>query len=92
MSKLPNIFHSDSKYFSNNRNSFNSFDKYRFKKEEKSVVDFDKDTLINYFNKYIVVEMKNGNKSSGVLVSKRNDKILLNTGESININDIISIK
>ena len=91
MSKLPNIFHSDCIIFSINKKSFNSFYKYRFK-EEKSTIKFDKDILINYFNKFVVIELNNGNKSSGILISKRNDKILLNTGESININDIVSIK
>ena len=90
MSKLPSIFHSNSKVMSNNKNSFNSFDR----EEEVNDRDtsFDKDLLINYFNKSVVVELRNGNKSSGILVSKRNDKILLNTGEYIDIKDIVSVK
>ena len=90
MSKLPSIFHNNDKLSSNNKNSFSSFNKS--KKEIDNTITIDIDNLINYFNKRIVVGLKSGNEIEGVLISKRNDKILLDTKDSINIKDILYIK
>lgn len=87
--KLPKIFHNNGKIIANNKHSFTSFSNNE--KDNINNESFSKDSLVNYFNKMIVVNLKNGNKYSGILVSKRGNVILLNTGEYININDIASI-
>lgn len=96
MTRLPHIFHSD-RIVSNNRNSFNTFNKFdddiphkEIKKEEYTP-SFDKDSLVNYFNRSISLTLKDGRIVSGILISKRGDVILLDTGEFININSIISV-
>ena len=86
MTKLPSIFHSNDKVISNNKNSYISSDKFIDK------TSFDKRILVNYFNKSINITLNNGNKINGILISKRGDTILLNSGEYININDISSVK
>jgi small nuclear ribonucleoprotein (snRNP)-like protein len=86
--KLPNIFHGNEKFMTNNRHSCTAFNKKEEQKEESS---FSSNDLINYFNKNITIHLKNGNSISGILISKRNKIILLNTGEHINIDDISSI-
>lgn len=87
MSKLPSIFHNSGKYITNNKRVVNN-------KENKvnSNVSLDKKSLINYFNKKIIIELKTGKTVSGVLLSKRNNKILLDNNEYIDIDDILSIK
>jgi small nuclear ribonucleoprotein (snRNP)-like protein len=87
--KLPRIFHNNEKIISNNKHSFSSFNNNEENKKNED--SFSRDLLVNYFNKMIVVSLKNGNKYSGILVSKRGNVILLNTGEYININEIVSI-
>ena len=90
MSKLPNIFHNEEKYVTNNKKSYNTFNN---KKEVKNnPVFLDKDNLINYFNKKIVILLKNGNEVTGKLISKRNNQLLLDTKEIISIDDISRIK
>ena len=89
MSKLSNIFHNNTKYSTNNRNTFNTFNSNKKKVVNKSN---NMDNLINYFNKRIIIELNNNEKKEGILLSKRNDYLLLDSGEYINIKDIISIK
>lgn len=91
MSKLPSIFHNNNNLTSNNKNSFNTFTKSKKEVKDNSI-SIDKDNLINYFNKRVVVGLKSGNEIEGVLISKRNDKILLDTKDYINIKDILYIK
>ena len=90
MSKLPNVFHNNEKYITNNKNTFNTFDK-SIKKEIESNA-FNGNNIINFFNKKITVELKDGRVISGVLLSKRDNVILLDTEDYININEIMSIK
>lgn len=97
MARLPHIFHSD-RIVSNNRNSFNTFNSYNDEliprkeiKKEEYTSSFDKDSLINYFNRSISLTLKDGRVVSGVLISKRGDIILLDTGEFINVDSIISV-
>ncbi len=96
MTRLPRIFHSDG-IVSNNRNSFNTFNRslegatrQEIKKEEYKP-SFDKDSLINYFNRSISISLNDGRVVSGILISKRGDVILLDTGEFINVDSIISV-
>lgn len=93
MTKLPKIFRNNEKFFSNNKNSYNTYNKISEKKYEEinNLSNFDKNILINYFNKKINITLKNGNKVSGILISKRNDTILLDSGEYIHVNDINDI-
>ena len=90
MSKLSNIFHNNIKYSTNNKNSFSTFNKE--KKEIVNTNSIDIDNIMNYFNKRIVIELKNGSKMEGVLLSKRNNILLLDNGDYIDIKDILSIK
>ena len=91
MSKLPSIFHNNDRLSSNNKNSFMTFNN-----SKKEIIDnkitINEDNLINYFNKRVVVGLKNGSELEGVLISKRNDKILLNTKDYIEIKDILYLK
>ena len=90
LSKLSNIFHNNIKYSTNNKNTYIASNK-----DDKRVVNnslFNPDDLINYFNKRIVIELNNGTKKEGILLSKRNNILLLDTGDYISINDILSIK
>ena len=86
MSKLPSIFHNSGKYITNNKKSFSSSINKEVKEQEK------RDDFINYFNKRITVCLKNGNEITGVLLSKRNNLILLDTNDFIDIKDISCIK
>ena len=86
MSKLSNIFHNNIKYNTNNKNSFST------SKKEVTNPSLNIDNLINYFNKSIIIELNNGTKIEGVLLSKRDDIILLDTGDHIDIKEILSIK
>lgn len=91
MSKLPKIFHGNDKIFSNNKNSYNTYSNLRNdieKDEDKDKESFNKDQLINYFNKRINVVLKNGSVMNGVLISKRGNTILLNSGQYINLDDV----
>lgn len=95
MTKLPRIFHSDG-IVSNNRNSFNTFNRFdeEIKKETKKEEDkpvFDKDSLINYFNRSVSITLNDGRVVSGILISKRGDVILLDTGEFVDVNSIVSV-
>lgn len=97
MSKLPKIFHSDEKIISSNKNTYNTFDSLRTEKEDKEGKEdkeektFNREVLINYFNKRINVHLKDGSVLSGILLSKRGDTILLNSGEYINLNDVTDV-
>ena len=95
MSKLPNIFHNNDKFLTNNKNSFTTFEKQKESKNEELKKDdtflIDSDSLINYFNQKIVITLKDGSVYSGVLLSKRDNKILLDSNVYISINDIIKI-
>ncbi len=94
MSKLPKIFHSDEKIISSNKNTYNTFDSLRIEKEDKEDEEektFNREVLINYFNKRINVHLKDGSVLSGILLSKRGDTILLNSGEYINLNDVTDV-
>ena len=84
MSKLPNIFHNNEKFITNNKTSYVNYN--------KSNMYTEKEKIINYFNKEIVVTLKSGKIIKGTLISKRNDYILLDTNNYINIKDILSIK
>lgn len=90
MSRLPSIFHNNAKVITNNKNSFNTFE------DKKEIVKDDYfiniDNLINYFNKKVIIETKSKEHIEGILISKRNDMILLDTGRYINIKDINNIK
>ena len=90
MSRLPSIFHNNAKIITNNKNSFNTFE------DKKEIVKDDYfiniDNLINYFNKKVIIETKSKEHIEGILISKRNDMILLDTGRYINIKDINNIK
>ena len=90
MSNLPKIFHTNGNFITNNKNSFNSFDKKNEVVKSDSLLK-DND-LIKYFNKEISITLKNGDILNGILISKRNDKILLDTGVYILINEILNIK
>ena len=87
LSKLSNIFHNNIKYSTNNKNTFSTFNKKKVVNKSNNI-----DNLINYFNKIIIIELNNNEKKEGILLSKRNDYLLLDSGEYINIKDIISIK
>ena len=90
MNRLPSIFHNNAKVITNNKNSFNTFED---KKEiEKDDYFINIDNLINYFNKKVIIETKSQEHIEGILISKRNDMILLDTGRYINIKDINNIK
>ena len=95
MSKLPNIFHNNDKFFTNNKNSFTTFEKIKENKNKELKEDnnflIDDDSLINYFNQKVVITLKDGSVYSGVLLSKRDNKILLDSNDYISINDIIKI-
>lgn len=88
MSKLPNIFHNNSNFNSNNKHSYNTFN------NKKEIINnsINVDNLINYFNKRITITLNNKEEYTGTLISKRNNYIMLDTKEKINIKDIISIK
>jgi len=87
LNKLPNIFHNSGKYITNNKNSFVNF--YKGKNDNHCI---NRDNLINFFNKKITITLKSGNNISGVLLSKRENYILLDTYDYINIDEIIDIK
>ena len=88
LSKLPNIFHNSSKINSNNKHSYNTF----LKEEKFKKSSIDVDNLINYFNKKITVIMDTNEEYNGILLSKRDNYIMLDTGKKLNIKNIISIK
>ena len=97
MSRLPSIFHNNDKFLNNNKNSFNTFgilkdsnkiDK-KDKKEDINIVDIE--NIYSLFNKKVVITLKNGSVYSGVLISKRDNKILLDSSDYILISDILSI-
>ena len=95
MSKLPKIFHNDNKFYTNNKNSFNTFEKRvenNIEEQKKKYNSIDIDGIVTYFNKKIVITLKDGKVYSGVLISKRNNKLLLDTNDYILIDDIISIE
>lgn len=83
--KLPKIFHNDDYIASNNRTSFSSFQEERV----KEVKDND---LFQYLNRVVDITLSNNDSISGKIISIRDDKILLNNGISININNILNIK
>lgn len=91
MSKLPKIFHNNNKIISKNRSSFNTFNNKETTNKQEEKYSFDKYELINYFNKKINIYLKDGSVKSGILISKRNNIILLDNLEKINIKDIINI-
>lgn len=86
MSKLPRIFHSNEKFISNNKNSFNSFDKVKEKNNLEN--SFNSNDLINFFNKSITITLKDNSIISGVLISKRGNNLLLNNGIHLKIEEI----
>ena len=94
LSKLPRIFHNNEKFITNNKNSYINFKatKEENKKENNYIPSVDVNNLINFFNKKVSIILKNNNESTGVLISKRGDIILLDNGEKINIKDIADIK
>ena len=85
LNKLPSIFHTSSNFITNNKKSFVNY-------KENNHESNNRYDLINYFNKEIVVVLKSGKEIRGVLISKRNNYILLNTSDYINIKDIMEIK
>ena len=91
LSKLPSIFHTNDKFYTNNKSSFNTFDKIKEEVKKENDTSIDKDDLINYFNKRVVITLKDGSVYSGVLISKRDNKILLDSNAYILIDDISNI-
>lgn len=92
MSKLPNIFHNNTKFYTNNKNSFNTFEKVKeIKKKDNIDTDVDLDNLFTYINKKVIITLKDGSTYSGIMISKRNNKILLDSNDSILIDDILKI-
>ena len=87
MSKLPKIYHNDEKIISNNKSSYISYNDVT-NKEEKVNID---ENIYSLFNKNSLFLLKNGDKCEGVVISKRDNELLLNNGKRININDISSI-
>ena len=88
LSKQSSIFHNNIKYSTNNKNTFSTFEKV----DDNNDISFDKDSIINFFNKRITIELKSGDTITGVLLSKRNNVLLLDSGDYINLKDILSIK
>ena len=86
MNRLPNIFHGENNYKTNNKKSFINYNK------DKSDSKINKDFLANYFNKEITVVLKSGKDVKGILLSKRENIILLDTGDYISLDDILEIK
>ena len=87
MSKLPKIYHNGEKIISNNKSSYISYNDVT-NKEEKVNID---ENIYSLFNKNSLFLLKNGDKCEGVVISKRDNELLLNNGKRININDISSI-
>lgn len=91
MNKLPKIFHNNDRYITNNKKSFNSFEKVDSIEMVNSNSYIDLENLYEYFNKNVVITLKNGNVYSGVLISKRDNKLLLDSSEYIKIDEILKI-
>lgn len=86
MIKLPSIFHNNNSYVTNNSKSFMNSNK----KVEDNKIKFYNFT--DYFNKEITIILKDGKEFNGTLIAKRDNIILLDNNEYININDIFKIK
>ena len=86
MNRLPNIFHGEDSYTTNNKKTFVNYSR------DKSDSKINKDLLANYFNKEITVVLKSGKDVKGILLSKRENIILLDTGDYISLDDILEIK
>lgn len=88
MSKLPKIYHNDEKIISNNKSSYISYNDVTNREEKHFNID---ENIYSLFNKNSLFVLKNGDKYEGVVISKRDNELLLNNGKRININDISSI-
>ena len=85
MKKLPKIFHNKSNYITNNKKTF-----INYKNNNNSFIN--KDNIIDYYNKKVVIVLNTKEEYEGVIISKIGDVILLDTGEYIDINNIVTIK
>ncbi len=88
MSKLPKIYHNDEKIISNNKSSYISYNDVTNREEKNFDID---ENIYSLFSKNSLFVLKNGDKYEGVVISKRDNELLLNNGKRININDISSI-
>lgn len=93
--KLPNIYKSDKRIKSNNKDAY-----YSFKDSNENTSITEKSTEINkfddnffqYFNKDVEIELTDGKYVNARILSKSGNRIMLNDGSYVDIGKIRNIK
>lgn len=93
--KLPNIYKSDKRIKSSNRDAYYSFkdsnENILIDKKSTESSYFD-DNFFQYFNKDVEISLKDGKYINARILSKSGNRVMLNDGSYIDVGNINSIK
>jgi len=92
--KLPNIYKNDEKIKSSNKRTYYSF------RDSKEIIENEKSTeevnfnnnFFQYFNKDVEIELTDGTIINARILSKSQNRIMLNDGSHIDVSKIRNIK
>ena len=91
--KLPNINKINNKITANNKKTYYSFNNERQEKNINEVIDFlTEENFFKYFNRNIVITLSNDSIIKTKILSKIDNKILLEDGTYLDLGKIKNIK
>lgn len=89
--RLPKIYQGENKITSNNKKTYYSFSNDS-KQEESNNKQFDTDNFFKYFNKKVEIELMDNTVINSKILSKIDNRLLLENGNYLELNKIKNIK